>query len=216
MVLARLSFDLWRPVTRERITPSVTVLRDGRKARTVESSLAQGGKPVARCTAVFLKADAAHLRRREPERVELHQSGPDRRAVARPARAMDPAQRRNTRGRSGHRRRTRHAVGPRRTLRRVRANVVVRKTPSPTTRSAAVGRASGFRDPPNAVTRRRRGDYRSSSTIRRKASAARSFLFLPCSSAQPVMNGVGSHGPSWLLCSRSAAILTSRTSAMST
>jgi hypothetical protein len=59
MALARLSFDLWRPVTRERITPSVTVLRDGRKARTVESSLAQGGKPVARCTGVFLKADAA-------------------------------------------------------------------------------------------------------------------------------------------------------------
>lgn len=58
MALARLSFDLWRPVTRERITPSVTVLRDGRKARTVESALAQGGKPVARCTAVFLKADA--------------------------------------------------------------------------------------------------------------------------------------------------------------
>ena len=59
MALARLSFDLWRPVTRERIAPSVTVLRDGRKARTVEASLAQGGKPVARCTGVFLKADAA-------------------------------------------------------------------------------------------------------------------------------------------------------------
>ena len=48
MALARLSFDLWRPVTRDRITPSVTVLRDGRKARTVESSLSQGGKRVAR------------------------------------------------------------------------------------------------------------------------------------------------------------------------
>jgi acyl-CoA thioesterase superfamily protein len=59
MALVRLSFDLWRPVSRERITPSVTMLRDGRKARTVESSLAQGGKPVARCMGVFLKADAA-------------------------------------------------------------------------------------------------------------------------------------------------------------
>lgn len=59
MMLARLSFDLWRPVTRERLTPSVAVLREGRKARTVEASLAQGGKPVARCTAVFLKADPA-------------------------------------------------------------------------------------------------------------------------------------------------------------
>src|SRR5947208_2410600 len=57
MMLARLSFDLWRPVTRERLTPSVAVLREGRKARTTEVSLAQGGKPVARCTAVYLKAD---------------------------------------------------------------------------------------------------------------------------------------------------------------
>src|SRR5689334_24702054 len=59
MMLARLSFDLWRPVTRERLVPSVTVLRDGRKARTVEAALAQGGKPIARCTAVFLKTDPA-------------------------------------------------------------------------------------------------------------------------------------------------------------
>ena len=58
MMLARLSFDLWRPVTRERLTASVTVLRDGRKARTVEAVLVQAGKPVARCTAVFLKTDA--------------------------------------------------------------------------------------------------------------------------------------------------------------
>src|SRR5213594_4680812 len=64
MMLARLSFDLWRPVTRERIAPSVTVLREGRKARTVEASLAQGGKPVARCTAVYLKMDPASTPRR--------------------------------------------------------------------------------------------------------------------------------------------------------
>ncbi len=59
MILARLSFDLWRPVTRERLVPTVAVLRDGRKARTVEASLAQAGKPVARGTALFLKADPA-------------------------------------------------------------------------------------------------------------------------------------------------------------
>ena len=59
MMLARLSFDLWRPVTREPITTSVTVLREGRKAQTVEASLIQVGKPVARCTGVFLKADVA-------------------------------------------------------------------------------------------------------------------------------------------------------------
>ncbi len=57
MILARLSFDLWRPVTRERLTSTVTVLRDGRKARTAEASLVQAGKPVARCTALFLKKD---------------------------------------------------------------------------------------------------------------------------------------------------------------
>ena len=57
MILARLSFDLWRPVTRERLTSIVTVLREGRKARTAEASLVQAGKPVARCTALFLKMD---------------------------------------------------------------------------------------------------------------------------------------------------------------
>ena len=57
MTIARLGFDLWRPVTREPITTTVTVLREGRKARTAEASLLQSGKPVARCTAVFLTAD---------------------------------------------------------------------------------------------------------------------------------------------------------------
>jgi hypothetical protein len=59
MMIARLGFDLWRPVTREPIGGTVTLLRDGRKARTVEASLLQGEKPVARCTAVFLKTDPA-------------------------------------------------------------------------------------------------------------------------------------------------------------
>jgi acyl-coenzyme A thioesterase PaaI-like protein len=59
MQIARLSFDLWRPVTRETLIPGVSTLRDGRKARTVEASLTQAGKPVARCTAVFLRADPA-------------------------------------------------------------------------------------------------------------------------------------------------------------
>jgi acyl-CoA thioesterase len=57
MILARLSFDLWRPVTREQLTSTVTVLREGRKARTAEASLVQAGKPVARGTALFLKVD---------------------------------------------------------------------------------------------------------------------------------------------------------------
>ena len=57
MIVARLGFDLWRPVSREPLSTTVTILREGRKARTVESSLLQAGKAVARCTAVFLNAD---------------------------------------------------------------------------------------------------------------------------------------------------------------
>jgi len=59
MMLGRLSYDLWRPVTRERVTTTVAVLREGRKASTLEVSLLQGGRPAARCTALYLKADAA-------------------------------------------------------------------------------------------------------------------------------------------------------------
>jgi hypothetical protein len=59
MLLARLSFDLWRPVTREPLGTMVTVLREGRKARTAEASLIQANRPVARCTAVYLTADAS-------------------------------------------------------------------------------------------------------------------------------------------------------------
>jgi hypothetical protein len=61
MMIARLSFDLWRPVTREPITTSITVLREGRKAQTIEASLIQSDKPVARCTGVFLKTDVASV-----------------------------------------------------------------------------------------------------------------------------------------------------------
>jgi hypothetical protein len=66
MTLARLAFDLWRPVTREPITTSVAMLREGRKAQTMEAALHQGGKPVARCTGVFLKSDAASSPPRPP------------------------------------------------------------------------------------------------------------------------------------------------------
>ena len=58
-VLARLSFDLWRPVTREPLTVALTVLREGRKASTVEASLTQSDRAVARCTAVYLRTDSS-------------------------------------------------------------------------------------------------------------------------------------------------------------
>ena len=78
MMLARLSFDLWRPVGLAPITTAVAVLRDGRKARTLEASLEQGGKQVARCTAVLLRID--------PE-----SAPPDRRGVQAGARARGRA-----------------------------------------------------------------------------------------------------------------------------
>jgi len=59
MTLARMTFDFWRPVTREPLTPTAAVLRDGRKARTLEATLVQAGTPVSRCTAVFLRKDPA-------------------------------------------------------------------------------------------------------------------------------------------------------------
>lgn len=59
MTLARVTFDFWRPVTRERLATTVTVLRAGRKARTLEATLAQAGMPVSRCTGVFLRTDPA-------------------------------------------------------------------------------------------------------------------------------------------------------------
>jgi hypothetical protein len=66
MTFARMTFDFWRPVTRDRLTPTVTVLRDGRKARTLEATLVQSGTPVSRCTGVFLRPDPAASPPTEP------------------------------------------------------------------------------------------------------------------------------------------------------
>ena len=89
MVAARLSFDLWRPVTRERLAPALTVLREGRKARTVEASLVQADRPVARCTAVLLKTDPASVPA-APERA-APAAGPEAgRPVAPQVRAWSP------------------------------------------------------------------------------------------------------------------------------
>jgi hypothetical protein len=89
MLPGRLSFDLWRPVTRDRLATAVAVLREGRKARTVEATLGQSGKPVARCTAVFLRADpAATPPAAEPAPPAL---GPDAgRPVPPPVKAWSP------------------------------------------------------------------------------------------------------------------------------
>ncbi len=55
--LARLAFDLWRPVSRRPVTTRLSVLREGRKARSVEASLVQDDGVVARCTGLFLRLD---------------------------------------------------------------------------------------------------------------------------------------------------------------
>jgi len=54
---ARLAFDLWRPVSRRPVTTRLSVLREGRKARSVEASLVQDDGVVARCTGLFLRLD---------------------------------------------------------------------------------------------------------------------------------------------------------------
>ncbi len=54
---ACLGFAFWRPVRRGLLATAVSVLREGRKARTVEAALVQDGEVVARCTALFLRAD---------------------------------------------------------------------------------------------------------------------------------------------------------------
>jgi Acyl-CoA thioesterase C-terminal domain/Acyl-CoA thioesterase N-terminal domain len=55
--LARLAFDLWRPVSRRPVTTRLAVLREGRKARSVEAALVQDEGVVARCTGLFLRLD---------------------------------------------------------------------------------------------------------------------------------------------------------------
>jgi len=55
--LARLAFDLWRPVSRHPVTTRLAVLREGRKARSVEATLVQEDGVVARCTGLFLRVD---------------------------------------------------------------------------------------------------------------------------------------------------------------
>jgi hypothetical protein len=55
--LARLAFDLWRPVSRRPVATRLSVLREGRKARSVEAALVQDEGVVARCTGLFLRLD---------------------------------------------------------------------------------------------------------------------------------------------------------------
>lgn len=51
---ARLSYDLWRPVPRRPLRVLTAVLRDGRKAKTVQAVLLDGDVEVTRLTALYL------------------------------------------------------------------------------------------------------------------------------------------------------------------
>jgi hypothetical protein len=53
--VARLSFDLWRPIGRKALALDTRVLRDGRKARTLAASLSADGVELARVTAQILR-----------------------------------------------------------------------------------------------------------------------------------------------------------------
>jgi Thioesterase-like superfamily len=54
--LARLTFDLWRPVAVAPVETQLRVLREGRKAIFSEATLTQGDAIAARCTALWLRS----------------------------------------------------------------------------------------------------------------------------------------------------------------
>lgn len=56
--LARLAFDLWRPVSLQPVEVAHAVLREGQKAVFSEASLTQGGRVAARATALWLRSNA--------------------------------------------------------------------------------------------------------------------------------------------------------------
>src|SRR5262249_9425548 len=59
MTLARMTFDFWRPVTGEPLTPTAARVRDAPQARTREATLVRAATRVLRCGAVFWGKDPA-------------------------------------------------------------------------------------------------------------------------------------------------------------
>ncbi len=57
MLVARLTFNLWRPAGLDLIGVEHEILRESRQTRVAEVRLLQQGEPVARCTAVLLRSD---------------------------------------------------------------------------------------------------------------------------------------------------------------
>jgi hypothetical protein len=58
---ARLTFDMWRPVARATFAIEVSVLRDGKKARSAEIKLDQDGRTAIRCTALLLRRERSSI-----------------------------------------------------------------------------------------------------------------------------------------------------------
>jgi acyl-CoA thioesterase len=52
-VVRRLTFDLWRPAALRAFQPACELLRDGRKAKTVQVRLLDGETEIGRCTALL-------------------------------------------------------------------------------------------------------------------------------------------------------------------
>lgn len=61
MLPGRMAFDLWRPIPRQPFTLSATILRDGRKAKTVQTAMVMDGVEMARMTAVMLRLEDCDL-----------------------------------------------------------------------------------------------------------------------------------------------------------
>ncbi len=75
--VARLSFDLWRPIGRQPLTLATRILRDGRKARTLEAGLSADGVELARVTAQILRRQDTALPEAARAPAIPPQAGPD-------------------------------------------------------------------------------------------------------------------------------------------
>ncbi len=61
MLVARMTFELLRPVPLSRLTSRVRFLRPGKKVQLVEASLAAGDTEVVRCTALRIRKESVPL-----------------------------------------------------------------------------------------------------------------------------------------------------------
>jgi hypothetical protein len=68
LFVARITFELLRPVPRAPLTVTTRVVRPGRKVQLLEATLAEGGKDVVRATALLIRQIELPLPADRPER----------------------------------------------------------------------------------------------------------------------------------------------------